>query len=139
MATLDLSNPKHAHAEQRLRENLIIWLSSVRPDGRAHLVPVWYLWDGATILIFSQPDQKVRNLQANPHVSLALDDSKGGDDVVMINGEAALLPAGEIDTTYPAYAAKYAPKLAEMGWNAAQMATTYSQAIRITPTKLLVY
>ena len=38
---LDLSDSKGAHIDQRLRDEPIIWLSSVRPDGRPHLVPVW--------------------------------------------------------------------------------------------------
>ncbi len=37
---LDLVNPEHAHVDERLRKNLIHWLSSVRPDGRPHLVYV---------------------------------------------------------------------------------------------------
>ncbi len=62
---LDLSQPKHAHIDRRLRTGPIIWLGSVRPDGRPHLVPVWFLWDGTTITIYSQPKaQKIRNLQA---------------------------------------------------------------------------
>src|SRR6059058_3975532 len=113
---LDLAQPKDAHIEQRLRSELIIWLGTVRPDGRPHLVPVWFLWDGATILIFSKPDQKIRNLRHSPHVTLALDHTADGEDVVLLDGEAALLPPGEVDTTLPAYAEKYGPKLAEMGW-----------------------
>ena len=38
---LDLSDSKGAHIDQRLRDEPIIWLSSVRPDGRPHLVLVW--------------------------------------------------------------------------------------------------
>jgi len=78
---LDLTNPKDAHRDERLRKDPIIWLSSVRPDGRPHLVPVWFLWYGETILIFSQPNaQKIRNLRQNTNVILALDDTKDGDD-----------------------------------------------------------
>src|SRR5450759_3940313 len=70
---LDLAQPKDALIDQRLRSELIICLSTVRPDGRPHRVPVWFLWDGATFLIFSQPkDQKLRNLRHNPNVVLSL-------------------------------------------------------------------
>src|SRR5256885_2571611 len=41
---LDLRDSKDAHIDARLRHEPIIWLSSVRPDGRPHLVPVWFLW-----------------------------------------------------------------------------------------------
>ena len=84
---LDLAQPKDAHIEQRLRSELIIWLSTVRPDGRPHLVPVWFLWDGATFLIFSQPkDLKLRNLRHNPDVVLALETRDQGNEVVLIEG-----------------------------------------------------
>ena len=68
---LDLSKERDAHIEQRLRTDHVIWLVTVRPDGRPHAVAVWFLWDSDTILIFSKPNnQKIRNLQANPNVLL---------------------------------------------------------------------
>ena len=136
-AALDLSQPFGVKADRRLREDLMIWISSVRPDGRPHTVPVWFLWDGATLLIFSKPDQKVRNLQHDPRVMLGLDNTKDGSDVILIEGEATLLPPGEIDTTFPPYAAKYAGRFQRLNWSAENMATTYTQAIRITPTRFI--
>ena len=86
---LDLSNPKDAHIDERLRAEPIIWLATTRPDGRPHLVPVWFFWDGETITIYSQPNnRKMRNLQHNPHVSLALNTADEGDDVVIVEGKA---------------------------------------------------
>ena len=79
----DQTKPNNAHVEQRLREEPIVWFTTVRPDGRPHTVPVWFLWDGETFLIFSQPGNlKIRNLQRNPHITLALDGTKQGGDVV---------------------------------------------------------
>ncbi|HEX9067833.1 MAG TPA: pyridoxamine 5'-phosphate oxidase family protein [Ktedonobacterales bacterium] len=136
---LDPHDPKHAHIAERLRTDLLAWLTSVRPDGRPHSVPVWFLWDGATILVFSKPNQKIRNLRERPSVILAIDDTREGDDVVIVEGEAALLPPGEAATTMEPYAAKYARLLADMGWTAATMATEYTEAIRITPTRFASY
>jgi PPOX class probable F420-dependent enzyme len=136
--TLDPSNPKHAHAAERLRDNVIVWLSSVRPDGRPHLVPVWFLWDGDTVLIFSMPDQKIRNLRQNPQVVLALDGTDGGEDIVEIEGEATLLASGELSPTLPDYATKYAAQLQEMGWTAEAMGSRYTEAIRIRPARFRV-
>ena len=133
---LDTSNPRHVHMDERLRSDLMLWLSSVKPDGKAHLVPVWFLWDGTHIYIFSKPDQKVRNLQHNTSVMLALDDTHGGDDPIMISGEAELLAPGTASPAMPAYEEKYAAKLAQYNWTGESMGKEYSEAIRITPTKL---
>ena len=134
----DTSKPAHVHALERLQSDIIIWLGTVRPDGRPHLVPVWFLWDGQTILIFSKPDQKIRNLRQNPAVMLGLDDTDTGEDVLLIEGTAELLPAGQVAPTLPAYAAKYMPKLAEMHWTPASMAGEYTEPIRITPTRVRI-
>ena len=135
---LDLTNPDEAHIDQRLRENVIIWLGSVRPDGRPHMVGVWFLWDGATILIFSQPNnQKVRNLRHDPRVVLALDDTDEGEDVITIEATAELLAEPELTTELPAYAAKYATHMRDLDLPPERMAQLYSQAIRITPTRFV--
>ncbi len=125
------------HVAERLRTDKIVWLGSVRPDGRPHLVPVWFLWDGETVLIFSKPDQKVRNLRQNARVTLALDDTKGGGDVVMLDGTAALLEEPTAAIVTPAYIDKYAADNAQMGTTMENMAAEYAQPIRITPTRFL--
>ena len=135
---LDLSRERDAHIDRRLRRELIIWLSTVRSDGRPHLVPVWYLWDGHTLLIFSEPSaQKVRNLRHSRQVVLALDTADEGEDVVIVEGEATLLRAGTIDCTLPAYVEKYARLMARIGTSPARMAARYTQAIQITPARFL--
>lgn len=134
-ASLDLSVPYEFHIAQRLRNDLIVWLATVRPDGRPHLAAVWFLWDSGTILIFSQPNQKVRNLRANPNVVLSLDNTDTGEDAVTIEGVAELLPSGSVTAELAPYAQKYAAKLQKMGWTPQQMAQSYTEAIRITPTK----
>ena len=135
---LDLAQPKDAHIEQRLRSELIIWLSTVRPDGRPHLVPVWFLWDGATFLIFSQPkDLKLRNLRQNPNVVLALETRAQGNEVVLIEGQAVVLEDSTLKTTMPEYAEKYDALLKSMDWTAEWMASKYSVVVRVTPTKFI--
>ena len=133
---LDLNQARDAHIDHRLRTEPIIWLSTVRPDGRPHLVPVWYLWDRQTILFFSQPRaQKVRNLLHRNQVVLALNADDEGEDVVIVEGEATLLPAGTVDATLPAFVAKYARLMARIGTSPAAMAASYTQAIQVTPRR----
>ncbi len=124
------------HVEQRLGDDAIIWLGTVRPDGRPHLVPVWFIWDGSTMLIFSQPgSRKVANLRRNPHVTLALETGGTGADVIVIEGEAVLVD-GLAATAVPAYAEKYGEQMALLGYDPESLAQAYSQAIRISPMKV---
>jgi PPOX class probable F420-dependent enzyme len=135
---LDVSLSRDAHIERRLRSEPIIWLSSVRPDGRPHLVPVWFLWDGSSFLIFSQPKaQKVRNLRHNPQVLVALEAIDEGEDVAIFEGRATLLDDPAITPLLPAYVEKYAALLQRIKSDPATMAASYTQAIRVIPTRLL--
>ncbi len=134
--TLDLSKPNEARAEERLRRDPMIWFGTTHADGRPHLVPVWFLWDAGTILIFSKPDQKIRNLAQHAAVTLALDDTHAGSDVVLLEGEATVRPSAELGALPPAYAAKYGAQMAHMGMVPETMAATYTQAIRVRVTKV---
>jgi PPOX class probable F420-dependent enzyme len=90
---LDLDSPAAARADRRLRTEQILWLTTVRADGQPQASPVWFVWDGETFLIFSQPDaQKLRNLAANPRVAVHVDTDEAGEDVVTIDGTAAVDP-----------------------------------------------
>ena len=124
------------HAEQRLRSNIIAWLTTVGSNGRPYTVPVWFLWDGNTMLIFSQPEkQKIRNLRKNARVTLALDDTKEGEDVVIVEGTAEILDNPNISLTQAAYVEKYGGKILEMGMTPESLAADFSLGIRVTPTK----
>ena len=131
---LDVTQERHAYIDQRLRENHIIWLGSARPDGRPHLVAVWFLWTGKDLLIFSKPHgQKIRNFRHNPHVMVALDDTNQGN--ITLEGKAELLADPLVSATLPEYVAKYGVHITGIGYTPETMASVYSQAIRITPTR----
>ena len=137
-SVLDLTKERDAHIEQRLRNNVVIWLNSVRPDGRPHAVTVWFLWNGDTFLIFSRPNnQKLRNIQQNAHVLLAVDNTDEGADPITIEGTAKLLTHKDVATLLPAYLEKYREGIKEIGLTPEQMEAAYSQAILITPTRVL--
>ncbi len=133
---LDLAKERDNHIAQRLHSDLIIWLVSVRADGRPHAVAVWFLWDGETFLIFSRPNnQKIRNIQQNAYVVLALDDTQKGADPITVEGTATLLSPETVDAALPAYVAKYGEEIKGIGTTPEQMAGDYSQPIRIVPSR----
>lgn len=51
------------------------WLCTVRPDGSPHLTPVWFIYRTDVWWIGSgRRNVKVRNIEGDPRVSLALED-----------------------------------------------------------------
>jgi len=58
--------------------------------------------------------------------------------VALFEGQADLLVAGVAQATLPAFAAKYAALFVRIGSTPERMAKEYSQAIRMTPTKLVM-
>jgi hypothetical protein len=83
--------------------------------------------------------KKLRNIRNNPRVTLALDETNRGHDVVIVEGTAQLIDDPQISVKLPAYVEKYAALIQSMGWTPESMAADYSQAIRVTPTKITVH
>jgi PPOX class probable F420-dependent enzyme len=142
MVALDESLPGAAHAEDRLRGDEMIWLTTMRADGQPQTSAVWFHWDGTDFLLVSQPAApKLRNIAGDPRVSLNLNGSGYGTDLVVVEGRAEVVPdyasgpwpeRARID----AYYAKYERTLREsLGSTAAEMARAFSTALRITPTR----
>lgn len=121
---------------RRLDSDLIGWLTTVSPAGVPVPSPIWFLWDGQSFLIYSQPDvPKLRNVEANPNVSLHLEGDAAGDDIVIITGTAAVSqdpPAHQV----PRYIAKYARSIAGYSWTDEQFAADYPVPLRVTPVRL---
>lgn len=72
-----------------------IWLSTTRPDGRPHCVPVWYYWLPAEKLVYiatHYTSVKARNLQHQPYVILC---AGNADDTIILEGVAHLVTAEE--------------------------------------------
>lgn len=121
-----------------LEREPVVWLSTVRPDGGPHLVPIWFWWDGEVLLVFSKPHaQKVRNLRERGSVMLALGDAEDDFDVGMLEGRAELLARPTSEVLPPGHLVKYSRQLAALGLSADDYAATYSQVIRIVPVRFL--
>src|SRR3954465_11603664 len=116
----------------------VVWLSTVRPDGTPHVIPIWFSWDGESVLIATKPHaKKVANLRTNPRVILALGEPDDDFDVGLVEGLAEIVdsPAGEV--LPPAHLAKYRDAMAEIGLSREEYLETYSLVVRVRPTRFL--
>src|SRR5581483_7798609 len=109
---LDVNSPNGQRADRRLREEPIIWLTTVNGAGQPQSSPVWFLWDGRSILIYSRPNQKVQNATRHPRVSLHLNDNGRGGDIVSIEGTATIDAAAPPAHKMAAYLEKYREAIA---------------------------
>lgn len=72
---------------RRLERASDYWLSTTRPDGRPHVVPLWGVWlDGGLYFSTDPASVKGRNLAAEPRAAVHID---GGHDVLVVEGTTA--------------------------------------------------
>ena len=126
-----------ARVARHLREEIVVWMTTVTPSGAPLPMPVWFVWDGAdSVLMFSQDGARIRNIEANPRVTLNFGGDGHGGDIVVLSGRAAVErdtpPADEV----PEYLAKYDERIARLGMTPAVFAGEYHVPVRIRLTKL---
>lgn len=133
---IDIRRSAGARADKRLKEEAIAWLTTVTPQGHPQSSPIWYLWDGKTILLYSQKDKgKLKNIATNPNVSFHLDSDGVGGDILAIEGRAAIEPGAPPANQLPTYLEKYRDGIKRIGMTPDSFASDYSEAVRITPER----
>lgn len=76
-------------AQDRLRDAAVYWVSSVRPDGRPHVTPIWGVWvDGAFWMEGGPNTRRFRNLARNPATVVTIE---RGNDAIILEGDAELV------------------------------------------------
>ena len=134
---IDTTTEFGQRVQRRLRDDTIGWLTTVGPDGTPQPSPIWFLWDGETILIYSQPNTpKVRNIERNGRVALNLDGDGRGGDIVILTGEARVDRDAPGAADHTEYLEKYRQGIERIGMTPEQFAGSYSVPIRMTPTRL---
>jgi PPOX class probable F420-dependent enzyme len=137
MSIIDTSSEFGQRVAKRLADEQIAWLATVDGSGTPQPNPVWFIWDGQTVLIYSQPDQaKIRNVERSGRVSLNFNSDFHGGDVAILTGTATIEPTAPAADQNPAYIQKYADGIASINMTPESFASSYSVPIRITPQKL---
>ena len=64
-------------------------LATIRPDGRPHLAPVWYIREGTQVKVMTfESSVKVRNIELNPKVALSVATDGHPYRYVILEGDA---------------------------------------------------
>ena len=137
--TFQLPDPSTAFGERvarRLREERLIWFTTVDVKGTPQPTPVWFLWDenNSTILIYSRADAKrLAHLRQNPRIALNFDGNGTGGDIIVITGEAQVSTNDPPADQLPNYEEKYRDFIARRYETAEKFAAVYPVALRIRP------
>jgi len=131
------TTPVGERVARRLRDELIVWFTTVGADGTPHPNPVWFLWDRDSVLVYSLTSAvRNQNIQRNPHVALHFDGNGQGGDIIVITGEAHTSPNETSADQNAEYVAKYQDRISRSFGTPANFAAKYRTALRITPTKV---
>jgi PPOX class probable F420-dependent enzyme len=133
---IDATTPAGKRVQRRLEKEIVIWLATTGAEGRPHAVPVWFEWDGESFLIYSVPGQKVNDIEANPKVTMNLNTTPNGGNVVRIDGDAKRLRRQPPAFRNPTYVRKYRALIKGYGWTPESFSHQYNVALRIRPTRL---
>jgi PPOX class probable F420-dependent enzyme len=129
---IDESTEFGARTARHLRDEIVVWLTTVSPRGAPLPMPVWFVWDGAdSVTMYSQPGARTRNIEANRHVTLNFTGDGGGGDIVVLSGDAEIghdAPPADQDRDY---LAKYHEHISRIGMTPETFAKRYSVPVRI--------
>jgi PPOX class probable F420-dependent enzyme len=137
MGILDPNDEAHRRADERLRSDVVVWLTTVGAGGQPQSTPVWFLWDGESFLIYSQPGaRKVANIRGQPQVSLHLNSDPEADQAVIVEAGAHLADDEPPADRQPDYLEKYRDGIAGIDMTPESFAADYAQPIRAVPTRV---
>lgn len=120
----------------RRADDHIAWLTTVTRTGKPAPRPVWFVFDGETFFVFSQPGtRKLEHIEANPAVTLHFNSDAEGGDVLVLSGSARVVEGPQRPSTTPGYLDKYERSYPAIGHDTDSFDASYSVPIRITPSR----
>lgn len=132
----DPTTPFGERVARRLRDERLIWLTTIDAKGMPQPTPVWFLWDEAssTFLIYSKNEAKrLKHIQQNPNVALNFDGNGSGGDIIVFTGVAEISTTDPAADQVPAYVEKYSNFIARASGTPEKFASMYRDVLRIRP------
>lgn len=131
---LDFNTRFGRHVKRRLRQEQVIWLTTVDSQNAPQPRPVWFHWDGQTVLIFSEKGKaKLRHIDRNQRVALNFNTDEEGGDVVVLMGEARIADQPPVENRVKSYLRKYTEGIKSLEMTVEQFRASYSVPILVIP------
>jgi len=135
---VDLSSKFGRVVKRHLKNEYVIWLTTVDSKLAPQPRPVWFIWEEDSFLVFSQATaHKVKHITKNPKVALHFNtDETGEEHVIVFVGNAFIAASCPPAHKVPAYFKKYESGIADLGMTPEEFSREYSTAIQIKPTEV---
>ena len=135
---VDLTSNFGKVVQQHLKDQYVIWLTTVDSNLTPQPRPVWFIYQDEAFLIFSQAKaHKVAHIKKNPKVALHFNTDETGDKhVIVFTGEAFIDLNSPPAHNVPAYVEKYKDGIASLEMTPEEFSSEYSIAIEIRPSEV---
>jgi PPOX class probable F420-dependent enzyme len=131
---VDFSSRLGRQVNRRLRQEQIIWLTTVDSHNTPQPRPVWFHWDGQTVLIFSERGKaKLHRIAHNSRVALNFNTDEEGGHVAVLIGEAQVLDEPPEANRVKDYLKKYGKGIKSLDMTVAEFTEAYTVPILVTP------
>ena len=134
---IDFSAEFGRRVAKKLKSEQVIWLSTVGPGNTPQPRPVWFWWDGTSVLIYSKPKgHKLRHIRRYPNVSLHFNSDPEANEVAVLVGRGNVSRTAPAANDHKEYLRKYRKGIAGLGMTPKSFGEDYSVAIVVTPARL---
>ncbi len=120
--------------QQLLRDEPVLRLSYTGLDGGPRVIPIAYLWDGASFRLWTIPiSAKVRALEKDPRVAITIDVTGSPPRILLARGRAELVTIDGVPDGYFVASHRTMPADACDGFDA-QVRALYERMVATTIT-----
>lgn len=122
--------------ERHLVNDRVAWLTTVTPEGRPMPYPVWFVWDGSAIMIYSvNTGARLKHIEQNNTVSVNFNTDFDAEEYVVIWGRAERVEDAPPPSKFPGLLEKYQARMTEMGASPQWYDDNYGVLLRIVPER----
>jgi hypothetical protein len=115
-------------------------VATTKSDGRPHVVPLWFVWDGSSLWLNSVVrSQRWTDLTRDPRVAVVVDAGVAYNELRGVELSGAVAPAGDVPrTATPVSAVATAERLFADKYSGGEFVPDGRHAwLRLTPDKLV--
>jgi PPOX class probable F420-dependent enzyme len=136
---MDWNSEEGKKLAERLRSELVIWLTTVGRGGMPVPTPVWFLWEDDSFLIYTIPGSvKLKNIAVNSKAALNLNSDKYGGEVAVFTGQISVDQDQPPALQYPEYLEKYRKGIQDIQMTPETFSKGYSVALRFKPAHIRI-